>query len=247
MARWIEGTVVENRKWTDALYSVRVRADIAPFTAGQFGRLALEINGKPVGRPYSFVNAPNDDICEFYSIVVPDGPLSPRLHALEAGDSVLVGPKGAGFFTLSMVPDAATLWMLSTGTALGPFLSMLKTEEPWQRFDNLVLVHAVRHAEELTYQEQIAGFAKRNPSSFQYIPFVSREITDFAMAGRVPTAIESGALQKRANLPLAVHDSQVMICGNPDMVRDTQALLETQGFTPNTRKEKGHITTENYW
>src|SRR5699024_5264621 len=100
MPRWIEGTVVENVHWTDALYSVRVRADVTPFTPGQFGRLGLEIDGKPVGRPYSFVNAPDDDICEFYSIVVPEGPLSPRLNALQPGDRVLVSPKGAGFFTL---------------------------------------------------------------------------------------------------------------------------------------------------
>lgn len=247
MPRWIDGTVVENVKWTDALYSVRVRADVATFKAGQFGRLGLEIDGKPVGRPYSFVNAPDDDICEFYSIIVPDGPLSPRLHALQEGDSVLVSPKGAGFFTLSMVPDADTLWMLSTGTALGPFLSMLKTDEPWTRFEHIVLVHAVRNARELTYQEQIRSFTAYGPEKFQYIPFVSREQADFALPGRVPAAIESGALQQRAGLPMTTEDSQIMLCGNPAMVRDTLALLETQGFAPNTRKASGHVTMENYW
>lgn len=247
MPRWIEGTVVENIHWTDALYSVRVRAEVKPFNAGQFGRLGLDIDDKPVGRPYSFVNAPADDVHEFYSIVVPEGSLSPRLHALEAGDQVLVGPRGAGFFTLSMVPDADTLWMLSTGTALGPFLSMLKTEEPWQRFERIVLVHAVRYTEELTYQEQIRSFIERDAGRFQYIPFVSREATDFALPGRVPAAIESGALQQRAGLPMTTNDSQIMICGNPAMLRDTMALLETQGFAHNTRKQRGHITTENYW
>lgn len=247
MPRWIEGTVVENVHWTDALYSVRVRAAVAPFAAGQFGRLGLEIDGKPVGRPYSFVNAPGDDICEFYSIVVPEGPLSPRLNALQPGDRVLVSPRGAGFFTLSMVPDADTLWMLSTGTALGPFLSMLKTDEPWSRFEHIVLVHAVRKAEELTYQDQIQSFLQKDDNKFQYIPFVSRQQTDFAMHGRVPAAIESGALQQRASLSMTIDDSHIMICGNPAMVHDTMALLETQGFAHNTRKERGHITTENYW
>lgn len=247
MARWIEGTVVDNIKWTDSLYSLRVQAPIEGFNAGQFGRLALEINGKPLGRPYSFVNAPDEDILEFYSIVVPDGPLSTRLYHLESGDTVLVGPKGAGFFTLNMVPDADTLWMLSTGTALGPFLSMLKTDEPWRRFKRMVLVHAVRRVEELTYQDTIRGFAERNPEQFQYVPFVSREETDFALPGRVPAAIESGKLEERTGLRLNVEDSQVMICGNPDMVRDTQEVLAERGFSPNTRKQKGHITTENYW
>ena len=247
MARWIEGEVVENIKWTDTLYSLRVRADIAPFNAGQFGRLALEIDGKPLGRPYSFVNAPDDDVLEFYSIVVPEGPLSGRLHALQPGDPVLVGPKGAGFFTLDMVPEADNLWMLSTGTALGPFLSILRTPEPWQRFKKIVLVHAVRTGEELTYQDRIQQHISESSEMFQYIPFVSREQVEGAISGRVPAAIESGALEERAGLELAPETCQIMICGNPDMVRDTQEALAARGFSPNTRKEKGHITTENYW
>lgn len=247
MARWIEGTVVENIKWTDTLYSLRVKADIAPFTAGQFGRLAMEIEGKPLGRPYSFVNSPDDDVLEFYSIVVADGPLSPKLHKLEPGEAVLVGPKGGGFFTLDMVPDADTLWMLSTGTALGPFLSMLGTDAPWQRYKKIVLVHAVRLGEELTYQAQIKQHVANKPDVFQYIPFVSREEAPDALPGRVPAAIISGALEERAGLTLHPENSQVMICGNPDMVRDTQEALAGRGFTPNTRKVKGHVTTENYW
>lgn len=247
MARWIEGEVVGNRHWTDTLYSLRVKAPIEPFVAGQFGRLALEIDGKPHGRPYSFVNAPHEEILEFYSIVVPGGPLSPRLARLAPGERVLVGPKGAGFFTLEQVPDAATLWMLATGTALGPFLSMLKTEEPWRRFDDLVLVHAVRHVEDLTYRDTIRDFVDRDPERFRYIPFVSREETDFALPGRVPAAIESGALQERAGLPMTPEDSQVMLCGNPEMVKDSMNLLAGWGFEPNTRKQQGHVTTENYW
>jgi ferredoxin--NADP+ reductase len=247
MARWIEGEVVDNRHWTDTLYSLRVKAPIEPFVAGQFGRLALEIDGKPHGRPYSFVNAPHEEILEFYSIVVPEGPLSPRLELLEAGDRVLVGPKGAGFFTLEQVPDADTLWMLATGTALGPFLSMLKTEAPWQRFRNLVLSHAVRHAEELTYRDTIRGFRERDPARFKYVPFVSRKASGIALPGRVTTAIESGLLQRHTSLPMTPADSQVMLCGNPDMVRDSQNLLAGRGFEPNTRKQKGRVTTENYW
>lgn len=247
MARWIEGEIVENVRWTDTLYSLRVKADVEPFRAGQFGRLALEVNGKPVGRPYSFVNPPQDEILEFYSIVVPEGPISPRLYDLGPGDRILIGPKGAGFFTLDQVPDARHLWMLSTGTALGPFLSILRTEEPWRRFERLVLVHAVRRAEELTYRDAIAAIAARHPERFQYVPFVSREKTDFAMPGRVPAAIESGALEERVGLKLSPEASQVMICGNPDMVHDTQRVLETRGLMPNTRKQAGHVTTENYW
>src|SRR5699024_5461443 len=142
-----------NIHWTDTLYSIRVCADIRPFRAGQFGRLGLTIGDRRIGRPYSFVNAPDNDICEFYSVVVPGGPLSPRLQTLKTGDTVLISPRGAGFFTLSMVPAAHTLWLLPTGTGLGPYLSMLQTAEPWHRFERIVLVHAVRLAEELAYQK----------------------------------------------------------------------------------------------
>lgn len=250
MARWIEGTIVENHKWTDELYSLRIKAndgEFVGFKPGQFGRLALEIDGKPRGRPYSFVNAPHEEVLEFYSIIVPDGPLSTRLAQLGTGDAVMVGPKGAGFFTLDLVSDADTLWMLSTGTALGPFLSILKTEEPWLRFKNMVLVHGVRTTAELAYREVIEELVQRNPGRVQYVPFVTREETDFAMHGRVPAAIKDGSLQERVKLPMTPEDSQIMICGNPDMVRDTKTTLGELGFKANTRKEKGHITTENYW
>lgn len=247
MPRWIEGTVVENIHWTDTLYSIRVCADIGPFTPGQYIRLGLAMGDKPIMRPYSFVNTPDDEICEFYSIVVPEGPLSPRLYALEAGDRILISRKSGGFFTLAMVPDADTLWMLSTGTGLGPFLSMLKTDEPWQKFDNLVLIHAVRRIEELSYQKQIRSFIEHDDNRFQYIPFVSRQQSNFALPGRIPASIASGALQQRAGLPMTTQDSQVMICGNPAMIQDTMALLETQGFMPNTRRQRGHVTTEIYW
>lgn len=247
MARWIEGEIVDNIHWTETHHSLRVTADIAPFTAGQFGRLGLEIDGKPMGRPYSFVNPPHEPVLEFYSTVVPDGPVSPRLHRLTAGDRVLVSPKGAGFFTLDQVPDAQYLWLLATGTAIGPFLSILRTDEPWQRFEHVVLVHAARHASELTYRGVIDKLAQTHGEHFRYVPFVSRETTDFAMPGRVPPAIEQGALEQRVGLTLAPDTTQVMLCGNPDMLNDTQTVLGERGFKPNTRKQAGHITTEQYW
>ena len=247
MSRWIEGRVVNNQHWTDQLYSLQVDAEIEGFTAGQFGRLGLDIDEQRVGRPYSFVNAPHEQLLEFYSIIVPDGPLSSRLYRLKPGDKVWVSRKGAGFFTLSLVPEAKYLWMLSTGTALGPYLSILKTPEPWDRFEEIVLVHAVRKIDELTYRATIQRFEEKSPEQFTYIPFVSREDTDFAIKGRVPAAIEDGRLEERANLPLHPDSAHVMICGNPEMVKDTSEVLKARGFTKNSRKESGHITTENYW
>jgi ferredoxin--NADP+ reductase len=247
MSRWVEGRVVNLRQWTDELYSLQVEADIAPFIAGQFTRVALEIDGEIVARPYSFVNGPSNPLHEFYFILVRDGPLTHALVKLKSGDKLLLAPRAAGFFILSEVPEAETLWMLATGTALGPFLSILATDEAWQRHRNIVLVHAVRTAVELTYPNEIQTLLERHTGQLQFIPFVSREETGFAIKARVPTAIADGRLEQRAGLRITARDSQVMICGNPAMVRDTTAVLETRGLKKNRRREPGQITTEQYW
>jgi len=247
MSKWVAGKVVRLRQWTKDLYSVQVEADIAPFTAGQFNRVALEIDGEMVARPYSFVNGPDNPVHEFCFTVVKDGPLTHELIKLKRGDLLYLAPRGAGFFILSEVPDADTLWMLSTGTAIGPFLSILTTAEVWQRFRNIVLVHAVRIAQELAYQDEIQAFLAQHSEQFRFIPFVSREDTDFAIKGRVPAAIEDGQLEQRAGLEIWSENSQVMICGNPTMVHDTQSVLEARGLKKNRRREPGHITTEQYW
>ena len=247
MTRWVEGRVHALRQWTDVLYSVQVEADIVPFTAGQFTRLALEITGEMVARPYSFVNGPDNPLYEFYFIIVPGGPLTPRLVKLQPGDPLFMAPKGAGFFVLDEVPAADTLWMLSTGTAIGPFLSILTTADAWAHYKNIVLVHAVRTVPELTYSEEIEALLAQHSGQLQFIPFVSREDTDFALPGRVPAAIENGTLEARAGLAIGIDNSQVMICGNPAMVSDSQAVLEARGMKKNRRRDPGHITTEQYW
>lgn len=247
MSRYVQGTVVANRHWTEQLYSLQVEADIRTFQAGQFGRLALDIDDQRVGRPYSFVNAPDETPLEFYSIIVPEGKLSSLLHRLQPGDPVWVAPRAAGFFTLFQVPDGNDLWLLSTGTAIGPFLSILKTDEPWRRFSKIILVHAVRTARELCYQDTINTFVERYPDQFAMIPFVSREAPDYAIKGRIPAAIEDGRLEQRGQQLLSCEHSQVMICGNPAMVVDTTEMLLARGFKKNKRKDPGNITTENYW
>ena len=135
------------------------------FVAGQFGRLALPAppgsKEEMLGRPYSFVNAPGTQPHEFYFVTVPRGPLSPRLAALEPGDPVWLLRTANGFFSVGEVPAADALWCLSTGTGLGPFLSILRTAEPWAKFGRIVLVHAVRYAEELTYRRRDRGNRRR--------------------------------------------------------------------------------------
>ena len=245
-ARWCEGKVCELKPWTESLYSIRVDAPVDKFTAGQFTKLGLIIDDELTGRP-SYVNAPDERPLEFYFITVPEGPLTQRLVTLSPGDSIYVMRKAAGFLTLAEVPESKHLWMLSTGTAIGPFLSILKTPEPWARFERIVLVHAVRTAAELSFQDTIQTLSGAHPEQFSYIPFVSREDTDFAIRDRVPGALASGALEARAGIEITPEQSQVMICGNPAMVKDTTEALTARGLERNRRRTPGHITVENYW
>jgi ferredoxin--NADP+ reductase len=234
--------VVENRRWTDALFSLRVQGVPLSFEAGQFVRIALDIGGELVARPFSMVNPPHDPVLEFYGIVVPQGPLSPRLARLAPGDTLHVASNPAGFLVLSELPDAETLWLVSTGTGIAPFLSIVRTEAPWRRFRNVVLVHAVRHARELVYREEI-----KNVRNLKYVTFVSREQAAGALAGRIPAAVRDGRLEAAAGLALAPETSQVMLCGNPDMLKDTGAALAERGMRKHRRRAPGHITVESFW
>jgi len=245
--KWVDGRVVNLRRWTTRLHSLMVDAPVDSFKAGQFARIALEIDGEEVARPYSYVNAPDERPLEFYFITVPEGPLTSRLVALTPGDPILVSPKPSGLLTLSELPEAEHLWLLSTGTAIGPFLSIIKTQEPWHRFARVVLVHAVRHAEELSYREVIDRTRQRQGGQFIYAPFVTREDTEFAIRGRIPEAIRDGRLEARSGIPLSAQRSQVMVCGNPEMVQDTLKVLEERGLKRNKRKDPGQISVETYW
>ncbi|MGA8052175.1 MAG: ferredoxin--NADP reductase [Burkholderiales bacterium] len=247
MSTWLEGRVTGNRRWTEALFSLRVDAPRLRFEAGQFVRLALDVGGERIARPFSFVNAPEDPVLEFYGVIVPDGPLSPRLAGLAAGDVVYVAPNPSGFLVLSEVPDAGTLWLLATGTGLAPFLSILRTDAPWRRYRNVVLVHAARFARELVYRETIDAVAGTHGARFRYVTFVSREAATGSLAGRIPAAIDDGRLEQAAGIGLAVETSQVMLCGNPDMLRDAIAALSRRGMKKHRRRSPGQITVESFW
>lgn len=247
MSKWLEGRVLGQTRWTDRLCSLRVRAPLGAFEAGQFTKLGLDIGGERVARPYSLVNAPGAEPLEFYYNVVQDGPLSPRLAALDVGDTLHVAPNPAGFLVLREVPEAENLWLLATGTGLGPFLSILRTDAPWQRFARVILVHATRTAADRAYRELIGDIARTRGAQFGFLSFVSREPVEGALAGRVPDAIRDGRLERAANAELSAARSHVMLCGNPAMVGDVTATLEARGMRKHRRRAPGHITVETYW
>lgn len=249
MSAWLAGRVLENKAWTDTLFSLRVQlgtgAPSLRFDAGQFVRIALDLGGERIARPFSFVNAPDDPVMEFYGVIVPEGPLSPALARLKAGDTLHVADNPAGWLVLSEVPAAEELWLVATGTGIAPYLSMLRTQAPWQRYRRVVLVHAVRHAKELVYRDTIAGLQSRH-AQLRYLSFVSREAHPGALEGRIPAAIRDGRLEAAA-FPIAPERSQFMLCGNPDMLRDAAAALAERGLRKNRRRTPGHITVESFW
>ncbi len=240
--------------WAKHLFSLQVEAPGIRFTAGQFASLALpapEGSVEPmVSRPYSFVNAPDSTPHEFLIVELPQGTLSPRLARLREGDAIWIG-NAYGFFVCDEVPAAPVLWMMATGTGIAPFLSMLRTDDLWRKFTNVVLVHGVRRTEELVYPEVMAEIRQKRGACFFYAPFVSRGTMDDekpgCLPGRITAALTDGRLEKAAGRAIDKETAQVMLCGNPAMIEEVQGLLGERGMRRHRRRMPGQITTETYW
>lgn len=249
MTQWQQGKVVENQHWNQRLCSLKIEVELPEFEAGQFIRVGLpepDDEQQMQARPYSFVNAPHEGQMEIYFNQVPEGSLSNRLKALHEGDAVYVADRPAGFMTESEIPDGETLWLLASGTALGPFLSILKTQAPWQRFKHIVLVHGVRSAEELTYRELIGKLQKLHPDQMIKVNSVTREEVVGALHERIPVAIANGHLERLAGLDFNANTSCVMLCGNPVMVEGSLEALQNKGLRKHLRRESGQILQEIY-
>jgi ferredoxin--NADP+ reductase len=159
----------------------------------------LDVDGERVGRPYSLVNAPGANArWRSTSTRSRKGPLTPRLSDLEVGDRIWVADKASGVFTLDNVVSRKHLWMLATGTALGVYLSMLKTDEAWDRFERIILVHGARNTGELNYDETIAELQRRAPDKFTFITALTREVQRDLPAGPHHQLLENGELQAAA-------------------------------------------------
>lgn len=246
MAQWLQARVIANHAWTDRLYSLRFEAAMPSFKPGQFIRVAMDIDGERVGRPYSLVNAPGEPVGEIYYNPVPEGPLSPRLAQLQPGDEFWVSDSANGFLTLDEVPACRHLWLMATGTGVGPFIAMLSDDAAWQRFEHVMLVHSVRHVAELGYRERLEALAAKHPQRFHYLPTVTREVQPGMLHRRIPQLITDGDLEEAAGVAITPEDSHVMLCGSNDMITDTMAILGERGMQRHRRKEPGHISMEKY-
>lgn len=246
MAQWLSGTVTENHHWHANLFSLKVKTPAFNFTAGQFVRLALNTADGRLQRAYSLVNSPGSAEQEFLVSTVAEGKLSPLLQQLKMGDSIEISQPASGFFVLDEVPNGDNLWLIASGTGIGPYLSMLGTHALWQRFTHIVLVHSVRTVDDLAYRELIAQCQHQYPGQLHYQPIVTREAHAGALDKRLPALMQSGELQSACQQSLNSR-SQVMLCGNPDMIRDSKTTLESLGLKKNLRRDQGNITVEQYW
>ena len=246
MAQWLNATVSETIYWTSSLFSIKAKTGPLPFIAGQFVRLAIEGPEGRIQRAYSLVNPPDSEYQEFLVSTVADGLLSPLLQQLTPGDTVGISQPASGFFILDEVPEGDNLWLIATGTGIGPYLSMLATAEPYQRFKHIILVHSVRNSADLAYKELIEGFVTQHTGKLHYQPVVTREPHPGALQDRIPNLISNHKLQQQCG-QLLNSKSQVMLCGNPQMITDTKAVLIEMGLTKNLRRNPGNITVEQYW
>lgn len=247
MTRWIEGRIARKTRWNDTHYSLAIAADAPAFTAGQFIRVGLDIGEERVGRPYSLVNPPHEPLLEIFFNTIPEGPLSNRLAALDTGDTLWLTDTANGLLTLAEVPThSKNLWLLATGTGVGPFISMLQTEEPWQRFDKIVLAYGVRLAENLAYLDLINALRTQHPERFHFVPFVTGEAVDDAFNCRITQTLGDGRLERHVGFEIAPEHSHVMLCGHSEMISDAVEILESRGLTRHRRREPGQISTEKY-
>ncbi|WAI18291.1 MAG: ferredoxin--NADP(+) reductase [Buchnera aphidicola (Acyrthosiphon caraganae)] len=252
MNPWINADVLTVKRWTKNLFSLILNAPIEPFYAGQFTKLALynnhTLNKNKIQRAYSYVNAPNEKILEIYIVRVLNGQLSNLLYNLNTGDKVFIKKKSFGFFIIDEIPDCEILWMFATGTGIGPYFSILKEGKNMDRFNHIVLTHAVRYQNELTYLPLMKELDQKYNGKLKIQTITSREKNKNSLFGRIPSLLKSEILEKNIGLSINPETSHVMLCGNPSMVKDTFLFLKkNRKMEKHLRRKKGNITMENYW
>ncbi|MFY8118966.1 MAG: ferredoxin--NADP reductase [Roseateles sp.] len=251
MSAFNEEQVLSVRHWTDRLFSFTTTRDTAfRFQNGHFTMLGLKVEGKPLLRAYSVASANHEEHLEFFSIKVPDGPLTSRLQHLQPGDKLLIGRKPTGTLLIDYLNPGKNLWLLATGTGLAPFLSVIRDPATYERFEKVILVHGCREVAELAYQDLISQELPRDEflgefvsKQLLYYPTVTRE--PFRNQGRITDLLEQGKIEADLGLPkLDVANDRVMICGSPGMLKDLKTMLETRGFVEGSTQTPGHFVIE---
>ena len=243
--------ILSVRHWTDSLFSFTATRDPSfRFLNGQFTMVGIEVDGRPLLRAYSMASANYEETLEFFSIKVPDGPLTSRLRSIRAGDTIYVGRKATGTLIQDNLLPGQRLYLLSTGTGLAPFASIIKDPDIYERFETIILVHGCRQVAELAYGEAIVQDLPNNEyfgeivrEKLIYYPTVTRE--PFHNRGRITDLITEGTLFKDTGMPpLDIETDRVMLCGSPPMLADLRTLLAERGFVEGNHSEPGHFVVE---
>jgi ferredoxin--NADP+ reductase len=246
-----EERVLNVHHWTDSLFTFTTTRDPSlRFSNGHFTMIGLKVEGKPLLRAYSIVSANYEDHLEFLSIKVPDGPLTSRLQNIQVGDTIIVGRKPTGTLVIDYLLPGKRLYMLSTGTGLAPFMSIIRDPETYEKFEQVILVHGVRRVDELAYHDLLVEHLPNHEflgdlvsSKLRYYPTVTRE--RYRNTGRITDLIVSGKLFADLGTPsFDARDDRVMICGSPAMLRDLKRILEEKGFTEGNTSTPGDFVIE---
>ncbi|MEZ5664127.1 MAG: ferredoxin--NADP reductase [Burkholderiaceae bacterium] len=251
MSAFIEERVLSVRHWTDRLFSFTTTRDTAlRFSNGHFTMIGLRVNDKPLLRAYSIASPNYEDHLEFLSIKVEEGPLTSRLQHIKEGDTIIVGRKPTGTLVTDYLLPGKRLYLLSTGTGLAPFMSIVRDPETYEKFEQVILVHGVRTVDELAYHDLLMDHLPSHEflgdmiaSQLLYYPTVTRE--DFRNVGRIPDLMESGKLFSDLGVPdLDPAVDRAMICGSPGMLKDLKHLLEARGFKEGNTSRPGDFVIE---
>jgi ferredoxin--NADP+ reductase len=251
MSAFNEEKVLSVHHWTDRLFTFTTTRDQSlRFLNGNFTMIGLRVNNKPLLRAYSIVSANYEEHLEFLSIKVPDGPLTSRLQHIQVGDSIIVGRKPTGTLVIDYLVPGKRLYLMSTGTGLAPFMSIIRDPATYEKFEQVILVHGVRQVDELAYHDLVVEHLPNHEflgemvtSQLRYYPTVTRET--YKNMGRVTELIESGKLTSDLGMPaLNAAEDRVMICGSPAMLRDLKHLLEGRGFREGNTSTPGDFVIE---
>ena len=248
---FMKETVTSVKHWNETLFSFTTSRDPSfRFKNGHFIMMGLELEGKPLMRAYSIASANYEEELEFFSIKVPDGPLTSKLQKIQVGDHILLSKKPTGTLIVDNLLPGKNLYLISTGTGLAPFMSIIKDPETYELYDKVILTHGTRFVSELAYQELIKEelpenefFGEMIKDKLIYYPTVTRD--EFETQGRITDALESGKLTNDIGLPdLNLEDDRFMICGSPSMLKDTCRILDEMGFSEARQGNAGHYVIE---
>ena len=251
MSAFNEEKVLSVHHWTNKLFTFTTTRDPSlRFSNGHFTMLGLRVNDKPLLRAYSIVSANYEEHLEFLSIKVADGPLTSRLQHIKVGDSIIVGRKPTGTLLIDYLLPGKRLYLLSTGTGLAPFMSVIRDPATYEAFEQVILVHGVREKDELAYHDLVVEHLPQHEflgetiqKQLLYYPTVTRE--SYKTMGRVTDLIASGKMFEDLKLPaLDVANDRVMICGSPHMLKDLKHLLEGRGFKEGNTSKPGDFVIE---